>query len=64
MQTMEELPEIMTAKQLAAYYQISEITVRRALKTRHLNGFKIGTTWYSDNKSAVEWVENHLKAPI
>lgn len=54
---LDNLPEITTPKQLAKFLQISEITVKRALKSGKLNGFKVGRDWRIEKESVFEWAK-------
>ena len=54
---LENLPDIVTVKQLAAFLQISEQTVIRALKSKELQGFKIGREWRIEKESIMLWVK-------
>ena len=54
---LEKLPEIITAKQLAEFLQISETTVKRALKSGELQGFKAGRDWRIEKESVIRWLK-------
>jgi excisionase family DNA binding protein len=51
---------ILTVKDLAAYCQISEITVRRALKSGELQGLKFGNSWRIEGQVARAWIASKL----
>lgn len=53
----ENLPEIMTPRQLADYLLISEMTVKRAMKSGKLKAFKAGRDWRIERKAVPEWVK-------
>ena len=53
---LNALPEIITPKQLAVFLQISEATVKRALKSGKLVGFKAGRDWRIEKQRAIEWL--------
>lgn len=54
---LDNLPDIVTVKQLAEFLQISEITIKRALKSNNLKGFKVGRDWRIEKESVIEWVK-------
>jgi len=43
--TTEELPELLDAKQVAAYLKLHEVTVLRLARQGKLPGFKVGRKW-------------------
>jgi len=53
---LENLPDIVTPKQLAEFLQISETTVKRALKSGELQGFKAGRDWRIEREKAISWL--------
>ena len=52
---------ILTVRQLAEYCQLSEITIRRALKTGELIGLKFGNTWRIEWQKARNWIDSKIK---
>ena len=54
---IDNLPEIITPKQLAEFLQISEMTVKRALKSKALVGFKIGRDWRIEKEEVKNWIK-------
>ena len=44
-QTSEGLPELLTAKQVAAYLKLHEVTVLSFARKGKLPGFKVGREW-------------------
>lgn len=54
---LDNLPEIITPKQLAEFLQVSEMTVKRALKSGELKGFKVGRDWRIEKESVMKWVK-------
>ncbi|MFB3880057.1 MAG: helix-turn-helix domain-containing protein [Armatimonadota bacterium] len=44
-QTIEGLPELLDAKQVAAYLKLHEVTVLRFARQGKLPGFKVGRKW-------------------
>jgi len=53
----KSLPEIITPKELAEYLKISEITVKRALRTGELTGFKAGRDWRIEKHKVINWLQ-------
>lgn len=54
---LDNLPEIVTPKQLAEFLQLSEMTVKRALKSGELKGFKAGRDWRIEKEEVLKWVK-------
>jgi len=54
---LENLPDIVTVKQLADFLQVSEITIKRALKSGELKGFKIGRDWRIEKEDVIKWAK-------
>lgn len=54
---LDNLPEIITPKQLAEFLQISEMTVKRALKSGELQGFKLGRDWRIEKEEVLKWAK-------
>ena len=42
---LENLPDIITVKQLAEFVQVTELTIRRAITSGALKAFKVGREW-------------------
>jgi len=57
----DKLPEILTTKQLAEFLQVSDQTIKRAMKEERLKAFKIGRDWRIKKESAIEWIERGRK---
>ena len=53
----ETLPNISTIKELADFFKVSENTVRRALKSGDLKGFKLGRDWRVEKKEVLKWAD-------
>ena len=53
---------LLTVKQLAAYCEISELTVRRALKSGELVGMKFGNNWRIEGQEAHRWIVSKIQA--
>jgi DNA binding domain, excisionase family len=54
---LEQLPEVITLAQLAKFLQVSELTVRRALYSGQLKGFKIGRDWRIEKEEVIKWIK-------
>ena len=55
---LDKLPDIVTVKQLAEFLQISELTVKRAIKSGELAAFKVGRDWRIEREAVTDWVKN------
>lgn len=53
---LDNMPDVVTVKQLADFLQTSEQTIARALKSGELKGFKVGREWRIEKESAIKWV--------
>lgn len=51
------MPDIITVKQLSEFLQVSEITVKRAIKTGKLKAFKVGRDWRIEKEAAIKWTK-------
>jgi excisionase family DNA binding protein len=54
---LDNLPDVVTVKQLAKFLQINDITVKRALKAGDLKGFKIGRDWRIEKEEVIKWLK-------
>ncbi len=54
---INNLPEILTPQQLAEFLQVSDQTIKRALKTGSLVGFKVGRDWRIEKEEVVKWLK-------
>ncbi len=54
---LDNLPDILTVKQLAEFLQVSELTIKRAIKTGELEAFKAGRDWRIERESVLKWVK-------
>lgn len=55
---IDSLPEIITVKQLAEFLQVSEITIKRAMKANELQAFKVGRDWRVEKDSVIKWLRH------
>ena len=58
----EDLPDIVTVKQLADYFNTSGQTISRALKNSELKGFKVGREWRISKEAVLQWVKRNSEA--
>ncbi|MGE5613186.1 MAG: helix-turn-helix domain-containing protein [Bacillota bacterium] len=56
---LDNLPEILTIKQLAEFLQVSDQTIKRAIKARKLKAFKIGKDWRIEKEEVIKWVKEN-----
>lgn len=61
---LNNLPDIVTVKQLAEFLQISELTIKRAIKAGNLEAFKAGRDWRIEKESVLHWVKKWETAPL
>jgi excisionase family DNA binding protein len=54
---LNKLPDVVTVKQLAEYLQVSETTIKRAIKSKKLRAFKVGRDWRIEKNAVIEWVK-------
>jgi excisionase family DNA binding protein len=54
---LDNLQDIITVKQLSEFLQISELTIKRALKSGELKGFKIGSGWRIEKEEVLKWLD-------
>ncbi len=54
---LNNLPDILTVKQLAEFLQISDQTVMRAIKSEQLNAFKVGKDWRIERNKVLKWID-------
>lgn len=53
----DNLPDVVTVKQLAEFLQVSDQTILRALKSGDLIGFKIGRDWRIEREEVKKWAK-------
>jgi len=54
---IDNMPDILTVKQLAEFLQISDQTIMRAIKSKKLDAFKVGRDWRIEKESVFKWVK-------
>lgn len=55
---LDNLPEVVTVKQLADFLQVTELTIRRAINSGALKAFKVGREWRIEKEAVMEWLKN------
>lgn len=58
---LDNLPDVITIKQLAEFLQVSEITIKRAIKAGDLKALKVGKSVRIEKESVMEWLEQKNK---
>ena len=54
---LDNLPEVITPKQLADFLQVSDQTVKRAIKAGKLEAFKVGKDWRIEKEEVIKWLK-------
>lgn len=54
---LENLQDIVTVKQLAEFLQVSEQTIKRAIKAGDLKAFKVGRDWRIEREAVMAWLK-------
>jgi excisionase family DNA binding protein len=54
---LDEMPEILTVKELFEFLKVSESTIRRAISSGELKSFKAGKNVRIEKESVMEWLE-------
>lgn len=54
---LDNLPDIVTVKQLAEFLQVSDQTIMRAIKSGELKAFKIARDWRIEKEAVINWVK-------
>ncbi len=58
---LDNLPDVITTKQLAEFLQVSEITIKRAIKAGDLKVLRVGKSVRIEKESVMEWLEQKNK---
>ncbi|PIQ86219.1 MAG: DNA-binding protein [Candidatus Omnitrophica bacterium CG11_big_fil_rev_8_21_14_0_20_45_26] len=61
---MEELDDLMTLRQVADYFKVSEITIHRLTQKGAIPAFKIGRQWRYNRTHIMQMVQNRSKLAI
>ena len=54
---LENLPDIVTIKELVDFLKISESTIRRAIDSGELKSFKVGKNIWIEREAVMEWIK-------
>ena len=54
---LDNMPDILTAKQLAEFLQVSDLTIKRAIKRGDLEAFKVSRDWRIEKEKVLEWLK-------
>lgn len=54
---LDNLPDIVTIKELVEFLKISESTIRRAIESGDLKSFKVGKNIRIEREAVMEWIE-------
>jgi excisionase family DNA binding protein len=52
----ENLPNVLTVKELAETLKVHELTIKRALKSGKLKGFKVPRDWRISKDEVLQWI--------
>lgn len=56
---LDNLPEVLTTKQLSEFLQVSDQTVKRAIKAGKLKAFKVGKDWRIEKEEVIKWLKDN-----
>lgn len=54
---LDNLPNVLTVKQLAEFLNISDQTVKKAIKGGRLEAFKVERDWRIEREAVLKWVK-------
>lgn len=54
---LENLPDIVTIKELIEFLKVSESTIRRAIDSGELKSFKVGKNIRIEREAVMEWIK-------
>ena len=52
----ENLPDVLTVKELADYLKVHETTIKRSIKSGQLKGFKATRDWRIAKEAVIQWI--------
>ena len=50
------LPDVVTVKELSELLKVSDVTIKRALKSGKLKGFKVARDWRISKEAVLQWI--------
>ncbi len=56
---LDNLPDVVTVQQLAEFLQVSDQTIKRAIKASKLKAFKVGKDWRIEKEAAIKWLKEN-----
>lgn len=54
---LDNLPDILTVKELAEFIKVSDQTIARAIKAGELKAFKVGREWRVEKEEVLKWIK-------
>ena len=54
---LDNLPSILTPRQLSEALQISDQTIKKAIRAGRLDAFKVGRDWRIEKEAVLKWIE-------
>lgn len=57
------MEEVLTVKQVAEYFQVTEKTIYKLSQSGELPGFKIGGSWRFKKSDIEKWIEDNVNNP-
>jgi excisionase family DNA binding protein len=54
---LDNLPNVVKSKQLAEFLQVSDQTIKKAMKDGSLKAFKVGREWRIEKDEVIRWIE-------
>ena len=56
---IDNLPDVVTPKQLAEFLQVSDQTIKRVIKAGKLKAFKVGKDWRIEKEAVNQWLKEN-----
>jgi excisionase family DNA binding protein len=54
---LDNLQDVLTIKQLAESLQVSDQTIKKAIRVGRLEAFKVGRDWRIEKSAVLNWIE-------
>ncbi len=54
---LDNMPDILTIKELAKYLKLSELTIKRAIYSGKLEAIKAGRDWRIEKGAVLKWIK-------
>lgn len=54
---LDNLPDIVTVRELAEFIKVSDQTIARAIKNDSLKAFKVGREWRIEKEEVLKWIK-------